>query len=327
MRIFIVFICFLGAIQNSFSQLDIDIVTENFDCSDCTGTITIIAFDDEEPYKYSIDDGQTLSFDNVFEDLCTGVYNIYVEANNGNAVWETVNIEASSSTLAFDVNIINTGNTPAGIIEISILGGTPPYQVTINETLVSAETVFSDLSAGDYDIEVMDSNGCIVDQIVTLNLFDVDNTVTVTGDTLRANATDVTYQWINADTGEPISGATQREYQVETSGNYRVEMFENATTRLNNPNIFTSPVYNIDLNALSTNNFELDNLSVYPNPTYDKLILPITSINKSYEIFDITGKRIINEQLNENIISTSKLNSGVYFIKVEGFNISKFIKK
>lgn len=68
--------------------------------------------------------------------------------------------------------------------------------------------------------------GC--DSLVTLNLVintTPANTVTQTGTTLMADATGVTYQWVDCDNNNaPINGETNQSYTPVNTGNYAVEI-------------------------------------------------------------------------------------------------------
>lgn len=69
-----------------------------------------------------------------------------------------------------------------------------------------------------------------------------------------------------------------------------------------------------------------NNIRIYPNPARE--LIYIRGINESlnYQIFDITGKLVINGKLNNDseYINVSTLNNGVYFIKVKN-TINKII--
>jgi hypothetical protein len=77
---------------------------------------------------------------------------------------------------------------------------------------------------------------------------------------------------------------------------------------------------------LSTNNAQLKNLSVYPNPAQDVLNIQFDlakSGNISYELLNTMGQRVINEQLGQrnegsNIhqINLSGLTKGIYLLKL-----------
>jgi hypothetical protein len=86
---------------------------------------------------------------------------------------------------------------------------------------------------------------------------------------------------------------------------------------------------------LSNQGFDISSFKVYPNPVKDKLfIFSKPSIN-DFDIFiySIDGKLILSLndlELNNNSIDVQKLNSGIYFMRIEdnlGRNaIKKFIK-
>lgn len=88
-------------------------------------------------------------------------------------------------------------------------------------------------------------------------------------------------------------------------------------------------------NTLDVNNFENTNTNsiyVYPNPTKDflKIKLP-NNINVSrYEVFDLLGKKIDSNKLNNSdFINVNNYNDGIYFLNLitdNGILISKFIK-
>lgn len=79
--------------------------------------------------------------------------------------------------------------------------------------------------------------------------------------------------------------------------------------------------------VLSADNLEIDRIIIYPNPVKD--ILFIENNEKfEYEIFDISGKQIING--NDNQINVNSLEKGIYIfklIKKEKVLTQKFIKE
>lgn len=71
------------------------------------------------------------------------------------------------------------------------------------------------------------------------------------------------------------------------------------------------------------------NLKIMPNPTTAYLnIEGLTEDNVFYEIYNVEGKMLINGSLisKENKIDVNGLNAGLYFVKIEGYNMMKFIK-
>jgi len=70
-------------------------------------------------------------------------------------------------------------------------------------------------------------------------------------------------------------------------------------------------------------------ISVYPNPTNS--ILYVNGMeNANIQLFDLTGKLLINQQNADNQINVSSLQNGIYSIKItneSGTVIRKFVKQ
>ena len=83
--------------------------------------------------------------------------------------------------------------------------------------------------------------------------------------------------------------------------------------------------------TLSTEEVELTNVAIYPNPTSSTLqIQGITNI-ETVEIYSILGQKVEVSNQHKTIIDVSSLQSGIYFLKVMDTQnrsaIRKFIKK
>ena len=63
-------------------------------------------------------------------------------------------------------------------------------------------------------------------------LVTVDNTISVTENSLMSNDTSASYQWYNCDTNTPISGETNQTFVPTSSGNYAVEVTNGSCTEL-----------------------------------------------------------------------------------------------
>ena len=84
--------------------------------------------------------------------------------------------------------------------------------------------------------------------------------------------------------------------------------------------------------ALSVIDETLVDVTIYPNPVEAELTIKTSAdvINKIATVFDVNGKRILNQKLKSNTVNVSSLTSGVYFLRLEseGKIIKrKFIKK
>ncbi len=84
---------------------------------------------------------------------------------------------------------------------------------------------------------------------------------------------------------------------------------------------------------LANNNFEIENsILIFPNPSTDIINISLKNgvFISSYEILDITGKKIISQSSYEDIIDVRNLGIGTYFLKLQtskGVLVKKFIKK
>ncbi|MBP1839296.1 T9SS type A sorting domain-containing protein [Formosa algae] len=83
---------------------------------------------------------------------------------------------------------------------------------------------------------------------------------------------------------------------------------------------FTAQAQSVD--ADMTQNIE--ELSIYPNPVSNGKLYIVTKENltKDIEIFNVLGKRILQTTLFGKEINISKLNPGIYIIKIKENNIS-----
>ena len=92
--------------------------------------------------------------------------------------------------------------------------------------------------------------------------------------------------------------------------------------------------YGVLVNAtLNTKTVNTSQLKLFPNPVQDELTLTLQNNAplSAYEIYDISGKKVMTSTLNpSNRIQVSELSKGMYFMKIKAGNlemIGKFIKK
>lgn len=79
---------------------------------------------------------------------------------------------------------------------------------------------------------------------------------------------------------------------------------------------------------LSTNEFDIVNLNVSPNPTRDSWNITSNEVISNARVYDILGKEVININNNseELVLDASNLNNGIYFARIESVNGSKTLK-
>lgn len=79
-----------------------------------------------------------------------------------------------------------------------------------------------------------------------------------------------------------------------------------------------SPGLENDDPTLSTGDFKTTNFSIHPNPTNTGFVNITTTSNEAINVtvFDILGKQVISQTLNNNRLNVSNLNTGVYILKL-----------
>jgi len=122
--------------------------------------------------EYSLDNS-SYQTSNVFNNLANGDYIFYIkDANNCVASTQTITVLVNDIVLTASVTAENNCHDGMnGQITAIVTGGTAPYTYTLNGQTPSSSNVFSNLSAGDYTIEVQDANQFIA----TSNMITIDN--------------------------------------------------------------------------------------------------------------------------------------------------------
>ena len=170
--------------------------------------------------------------------------------------------------------------------------------------------------------------GC--DSIVTLDLTITplpSNVVSVTGETITADAFASAYQWYDCATGLPIAGATSQSYTATESGSYQVLIDVNGC--VNESICETVEVSTSDL----IENFVDFNFSVFPNPSNGIFTIALVGMNKTQvelSVMDVSGKIVYAQLFSSNSskmnipMNISNTEEGVYFVRISaGKSITK----
>jgi hypothetical protein len=131
-------------------------------------------------------------------------------------------------------------------------------------------------------------------------------------DTFVADATNNTITFAtNGNLGFFTSVAGQEFQILETTDN---------TVYLRNVGSEGNAWYNrlTTADALSTVDAMVLDMRIYPNPSNGSYVTIQTPVNgvKYVEVFDITGKRLINTSLSADTLDVSSMSSGMYLVKV-----------
>ena len=148
-----------------------------------------------------------------------------------------------------------------------------------------------------------------------------DITVTISG------STENNYDWVFVTNGSgellygPLSGAQDA---AVTSADGTINVYLSADGSVQGGPI----TFDVSCAGLSVNNFDLSNLKIYPNPVSGDYVTIQTPISgqKNIEVYDITGKRLINTILNSDKLDISAVSAGVYLVKLTVQGQSKVSK-
>jgi hypothetical protein len=186
-------------------------------------------------------------------------------------------------------------------------------QLCFGESITVGSSVYS--TSGNYLDVLSSSLGC--DSTVNTNLFianQIDAATNTVGILISAiNTSATSYQWLDCDNAfSPISGANTAAYLPTQNGNYAVQISEGNCQN-------TSACVLINSVGI-TEEHELTNLSLFPNPTSGMFTLKLPNQIKSVEIelTDLFGrvlmKHIMNDVTQYEFNLTSFAN-GMYVVK------------
>ena len=154
---------FIQAFDNDIEITDV-VVNQPTGCDLLDGSIVIQASGNGD-LSYSIDGGLTWQLSNIFSDLGTGNYDVWVQSDNGcDATWgEAIMIQGISNDIVIDDVFVNQP-TGCGLSDGSIViqaSGSGDLSYSIDGGLTwQSSNIFSDLGTGSYGVWVQSNNGC-----------------------------------------------------------------------------------------------------------------------------------------------------------------------
>ena len=156
-------------------------------------------------------------------------------------------------------------------------------------------------------------SGLIVDTArQSIEIIQIDTSLSINGNSLTANETEGSYQWIDCQTLLPIPGETNQVFTATTNGLYAVII-----TKIGCED--TSGCYNLVLTDIADNNFEY-NPVVFPNPTSGELNIDLQQFYNTISIVvkNSTGQLISTNQYRSTRKVTLNINgdSGIYFVGI-----------
>ena len=172
-------------------------------------------------------------------------------------------------------------------------------------------------TAGTYSVTITNPQTACQNTSADINIdfypeINVDVTYDNNTQTLHAVQSNAGYQWLDCNNNyTPITGETSQDFTPTQSGDYAVEITMNQCHE-------TSNCYNVTIVGLTDEKIEKQ-VMLYPIPANDFIQLKILKNNKIVsDILDIKGQIVYSYKLDKpiNFINISKLNPGVYIIKI-----------
>lgn len=295
------------------------------------GSIILTPSGGTSPYTYNWGNGITTK-DRT--GLAAGNYTVTITDANGCTGVVTASIsEPTVLTIAETQNDVDCNGAATGSATVNVSGGTGTYSYSWNTNPVQTTSTATGLAAGTYIVTVRDSNNCSTTQFFTIT--EAAPVTAPTGALVQSfNAGDNLSALV-------VEGQGIKWYATsENAANHIDELPINmvlindtvyyATQTINNCEATASlavrafnPALGIDENAKS-------NFILYPNPVKDILNLMSETIINKVVIYDINGRKIVEQLLNgETKIDIQFLAKGAYLTQIFAENKSEtllFIK-
>jgi gliding motility-associated-like protein len=185
-------------------------------CGNNNGTITASYINGLPPYQYSLD-AVNFQAGNIFTGLASGNHTVW--AKDANQVMLTVN-KTINSSIGVQCSISSIANSTCGsangIVTASPVGGTTPFQYSINGGgTYQSSNIFTGLLAGSYTVTIKDGNNC-------LNNSSTVTVVNTAGATVTASPANSTCGLANGIvTASPVGGTAPFQYSINGGGTYQ----------------------------------------------------------------------------------------------------------
>ncbi len=294
---------------------------------DCSAIDVTFACDGELIYEMpTIADNCVSAGTFTMEELETEVTFTFTDPG-GNTTSCTLTDIVHPEPLAFgeiiSTNVLCAGDAN-GSISVNITGGVAPYSYIWSNGFT--ESNITDLSAGTYEVEITDANGCTETAMVEITEPDVIgisvNAITNDTDNSNTGAIEIdisggTEAYIFDWTLDGMTVSTDEDPTGLSAGDYVVII-----TDANNCTYTSDPV-TVDNVVDVRNQHILPEFILIPNPTKGMAMLSVTHLTEDayLTISNITGKdifppQLISAQALSKEIDLSNFASGIYFVQL-----------
>ncbi|MCH7534620.1 MAG: PKD domain-containing protein [Bacteroidetes bacterium] len=138
-------------------------------CNSANGNATITPTGATSPYTFIWDDpsSQTTA---TATGLFGGPYNVTVTDNNNCIQLATVGIsDVADPTATFDSTMVSCFGGNDGTASVVVTGTAPPFNYLWNDSAAQTTAMATGLPAGNFNITVIDANGCVISKTITVD--------------------------------------------------------------------------------------------------------------------------------------------------------------
>ena len=150
------------------AQIIPNVTTTNDNNFTCSGTASAAPTGGAGGYAYLWSTGETTS---SISNLCAGNYQVIIQDLNQDtaSVFFTITNPCSNIALSASVTNVTIPGNCDGAIQATVTGGTGPYAFSLSGGSQTGQSLFSNLCAGTYTVNVVDPNGCTAVATATVN--------------------------------------------------------------------------------------------------------------------------------------------------------------
>lgn len=250
--------------------------------------------------------------------LCHGgISTLTVSANGGTPAYTGAGtFTATAGTYSYTVTDSH------GCASTASLTVTEPAAITASQTktICAGQSLVVGIhtytASGTYTDVLSNAHGC--DSTVTTQLtvrapIVVTTTLSGNGNTISANTSPATYQWINCNGNTPVSGATSQSFTPVSSGSYAVIITVGTCSN-------TSSCVTVTLSSTGIAEMAAETIQVYPNPSTGQFIIELQSDNHVLIMTDLLGKVVYSQPVKQGKqeINVSHLEEGIYTMTISG---------
>jgi hypothetical protein len=312
------------------TPLSITPSVKNLNCKGSKdGSITLTTTGGSGSYYYSINGGATQN-SNVFSGLSAGTYAISATDTNSCTATITVTI---TEPAPLQTTILIDNQT----ITVNTLGGTAPYQYSIDGLPYLTGNTISNVTPGIITINTRDAKGCITtstNNVVYPPIPKINGNIVITvsfklGQTLA----DIILEIQNMKWYISLSASTSKTSKITEDPLPLSTLIQNNATyyvsqTINGVESIERLTVHFSESTLETPRFDLSNFAYYPNPVKDILTISNTSIIDEAILFSVKGEALLTKKINSlnAVIDLSNFTKGVYFLKVKAEGTEKTVK-